>query len=470
MRLDEAIEEPGFFWLPDQDDEKVSGTLRVARSGRTDLDLFGALDIERKIPLSTSLNPSHWSSFQHPDPYARIHGLIEGKAVTLDNCISVSRNRRLTGGVSQSTLNARRAYAGTWYGVDATPTFSRLAVSVEGLHEWLLLSGLKTETEHNQDQLTKITHTLEPPSEITAQLEDGTEMAFGLSWSDSGVAPDTTEAKFTQMAYMSIKQSVPVPLDDLLVTTLRFQRLLSLAVDRPVELRSITGFSPQLVQGNHEVPVQIYVPGSELLENSRPFNWFRMLFTYPEVANRFQDLIATWFKRYETVGPAINLYDGLVSGGYRYLEGRFMATIQAAEAFHRQALPQQPQMSEEDFQLIKESIPQTIPTDTRKRVYSLVALAREQSLRQRLEDMMTPFQHLFGDDSQRFIKDVVNTRNGLAHTAVARGSYIDDPRSLYRLQQKLEALIQLHLLRLLGFTDEEIDNISSKQELKHKLS
>ncbi len=470
MRLHEPLEQPGFFWLPDQDDEKVAGSLRVEQSGRVTLDLFGALTTDTSDPLRTSLNPSHWTSFRHADPYARIHGLIEGEAVTVDNCIPITSNRRLSGGVSQSTLAARRAYIGAWYDSDEPTTFSRIAVTIEGLHEWLLLSGLKSETEHNNDRITTITHTLQPPPELTASLETGAELAFGLSWSDSGVGPDSTEAKFTQMAYMSVRHSNPIQLDNQLATIFKFQRLLSLAVDRPVELISIRGFSPELTLHDREAPVQIYISGSDSLARTQDLHWFRMLFTYPDIAERFQELITTWFERYDTVGPAINLYDGLVSGGYRYIEGRFLATVQTAEAFHRRALPQRPQMTDRDFQKIRASIPQSVPSAFRSRAINLVALAKEQSLRQRLEDMMVPFQDLYGENSERLVKDVVDTRNSLAHTAVAKDGLVNEPKSLFRLQQRLEALIQLHLLKLLGFDDEEIKRIADKQVLKHKLS
>lgn len=469
MRIDEPIEQPGFFWLPGQDDEKVAGGLRIGQSGRINLDLFGALDGDQNDPSRTILNPSHRPSFQRPDRFARIHGLIEGKEVTLDDCISESSDWRLAGGVSKSTLSARRAYVGAWYESDEVATFARIAVSIEGLHEWLLISGLKGEQDYSNGRIGKLTHTFEPPTGITVSLADGTELAFDLSWSDSGIGPDTTEAKFTQLAHMIVRNSLPATLDDKLVTVFTFQRLLSLAVDRPVELRSITGYSPELVRNDRELPVQIYVPGNDSLVAGRRIHWSRMVFTYPEIADRFQELISEWYEQYEAVGPAINLYDGLVSGGYRYVEGRLLATIQAAEAFHRRALPQQPQMTDEQFLMIRQSLPESIPSVIRSRVNSLVALAKEQSLRQRLEDMMAPFQHLFGEEPERLVKEFVDTRNRLAHTAAANEGSDDDPIAIFQLQQRLEALIQLHLLKLIGFGDEEIDKIASKQEISRKL-
>jgi len=471
VRLDEPLEQPGFFWLPDQRDDKFSGTLRIEQSGRIDLELFGETDIERKDPPSTGLDPSHWSTFQHPDPYARIHGLIEGRAVTLDDCISVSGNRRLSGGVSQSTLSASRAYLGAWYDIDEAPTFSRLLLSMQGLHEWLLLSGLDSQTEHDNGQIRRITHTFEPPSEISVTLPDGTELAFGLSWSETGIGPDATEATIRQRARMSIRCSSPISLDAHLSTSLRFQRLLSLATDQSVDLISLTGFSPEFKRDSHEIPVDIYLHSGRFEQDTRLLRWFRMLFTYPEVADRFQEMIETWYNRYDTVGSAINLHDGLASGGYRYVEGRFLATVQAIEAFHRYSHADQRVMPDEEFDSLVENAIGSVQEERQQWLRQRLQHANEPSLYKRLDDLIEPFHSSFGAkrERRRFVGSIVDTRNSFVHTAVATGNLADDPASLFRLQQKLEALFQLHMLKLLAFSDEEIEKIAQKENIARKL-
>ena len=472
MLLDEPVEQPGFFWLPDQDQDQIPGTLRIERSGRIYVDLFGVLDVHRDDPHRTSLNPSSWSSFPRAAPYERIHGLIQGEVLTLDDCLSVASNRRLAGGVSQSTLNAGRAYIGAWYECGETPTFSRMVISIDGLHQWLLLSGLDSETEHNNDTITKITHSFEPPPEITTRLTENIELAFGLSWSESGIGPDTTEATITQRADMVVRYGSPVPLDDHLNTSLKFQRLLALAVNRSVDIMSLTGYSSDFMLDSREKPVQIYIPGSDFEQATRDLRWFRMLFTYPDIQHRFGEVIATWFDKYDAVGPAINLYDGLVSGGYRYLEGRFLATVQAIETFHRYHFPDQGEMPADDYSELVETVVDAVPQERQEWLRQRIQHANEPNLRKRLRELIKPFASLFGTkrERERFIGTAVDTRNSLAHTAMVRDGLADDLGSFFRLQQKLEALFQLHLLKLLGFSYQEIEKIAEKQELKRKLS
>ena len=469
MKLDESTEQPGFFWLPDQDEDRFPGTLRIEQTGHVYVDLFAALDISRDDPPRATLDPSSWASIRHTGPYERIHGLIKGEAITLDDCLLVTGNRLPAGGVSQVTLRVSRAYLGGWYAIGETPTFSRMVISIEGLHQWLLLSGLDRTAEHENGKVKKLTHSFVPPPEITANLPDGTELAFGLSWSESGIGPDATEATITQRADMVIRRESPVSLDNHLNISLIFQRLLSLAVNRSVDIISLTGYSTEFTRGDYEIPVEIYLPGGTFGQATQPVQWFRMLFTYPEVQDRFEAFVANWYERYITVGPAINLYDSLVSGGYRYMEGHFLATVQATEAFHRRVLPQRKQMPDEEFKQLRNDIAKAVPKERRQLVLSRLARANELSLRDRLEEMIQPFQDLLRGERDDFINDVVETRNRLAHSAVVKDSLIDDPTSLFRLQQKLEGLFQLHLLKLLGFTQEEIEEISKKEALKYKL-
>ena len=66
--------------------------------------------------------------------------------------------------------------------------------------------------------------------------------------------------------------------------------------------------------------------------------------------------------------------------------------------------------------------------------------------------MVTPFDDLFGSESARaaFVNRVVSTRNYLTHYDEGiKEQAVTDAGELLRLHFKLEALVQLHLLRLL---------------------
>ena len=50
MRIAEPIETVGHFWLPGQSHPKMSGTLRVSKLGRVEVDLIGLFaDSEEEV-------------------------------------------------------------------------------------------------------------------------------------------------------------------------------------------------------------------------------------------------------------------------------------------------------------------------------------------------------------------------------------------------------------------------------------
>ena len=87
--------------------------------------------------------------------------------------------------------------------------------------------------------------------------------------------------------------------------------------------------------------------------------------------------------------------------------------------------------------------------------------------------MITPFSDLFGTESARkaFISRVVSTRNYLTHYDEGiKAQAVTDPEGLFQLHLRLEALVQLHLLRLLGIDNDHIRHVATRYPpLRRKL-
>lgn len=79
-----------------------------------------------------------------------------------------------------------------------------------------------------------------------------------------------------------------------------------------------------------------------------------------------------------------------------------------------------------------------------------------------MKKIIEPFKEYFGNNEQRqkLIKKIVDTRNFLTHYDK---SLIDKSansgRELYILYYKMEIILQLNFLQMIGFTSEDIKNI-----------
>ena len=130
-------------------------------------------------------------------------------------------------------------------------------------------------------------------------------------------------------------------------------------------------------------------------------------------------------------------------------------------------------MPEKEFNSLLDTILQNTPCKWRSWIQGRLKYANELSLRSRMRQMITPFNDLFGSESAHatFVNQVVCTRNYLTHYDQGiKDQAVTDPYELRKLHSKLEGLIQLHLLQLLGFEHDHIKKMATRYPpLREKL-
>jgi hypothetical protein len=96
----------------------------------------------------------------------------------------------------------------------------------------------------------------------------------------------------------------------------------------------------------------------------------------------------------------------------------------------------------------------------------------EPSLRSRLKRLIDPFKELLGDRQARLamVSAIVDTRNYLTHFDVNLEGAAAKGNDLWVLCRKVEAIIQLNMLLLIGLSADEVKAIAtSNRELKARL-
>lgn len=451
MRLSEPIEKQGFFWLPDDAENPVPGILRISKSGEVTLEINyfydPMLDALNKRPLGY---PPNGSEDRHIN---RIVGIVDNGDITLDKCIYVNWNKKLLGGVSTSTIHAARAFIGVNYN-DGDITFSKLEFSVEGLDEWLSISGIQP--ENNSIHFC-------PPKEIALNLPDGIELKFLFSLTHS---LSFTEAHITQKADISLKSKKLRSLEDFLDLVFKLHNFLCFAIDKTVSIDSITGYSKEQTQEigdgqKIENPIKIYYRSKPHSEVKPKVHQHDMLLGYWGVADQLEEILTKWIKNYDTSKPSFDLYFATMSGGQKYLEGKFLSLAQGIETLHRRNF-QGTRMPDDEFRNLIDTILNAVPDDGQRQwIDEKLKYSNELSLRNRIKQMIEPFKDLFGNSRKRnsFIGKVVDTRNYLTHFDSSLENKAASGEDLWKLYRKLEALFQLHFLRLMGIDDNAIKSM-----------
>ena len=465
MQLSKPIEKSGVFWLPEDTENRVPGILRISESGKVTLEI--------SYSLNSSEGPSGFP-LEGPENrnLNRVVGIIDNNSITLDECFYKDRNTSLTGGVSTSIIYANRAFIGVNYDEEEKISFSEIIFSIDSLDEWLSISGFRVESNWKENgDLENASIHFSPPEEISFNLPDGIELKFIFLWSWN-----STEVRINQKAYISLKSKKLRPIEYFLDLVSKLHNFLCFAIDKTVSLDSVTGYSSEITQEiwegkKDEIQIEGYYRSVPYSEIETEIHWSDMLFSYKEVADEFEEILTKWIENYEIYGPAFNLYFASVFSGQKYLEWKFLSLAQGIETLHRRN-SQEMEMPEEEFIKIKENVLEVIPDEKQKWLAVRLKHANELSLRKRIKQMIKPFKDLFGNGRERdlFIRKVVDTRNYLTHYDSGLETEAASRKSLWKLCMKLEALFQLHFLRLIGMDIESIKSIANKNPtLRHKL-
>ena len=466
MRISEPIEKHGFFWLPDDAENQVPGVLRISESGDITLEVSYLYDFRRPALHKRRLGYPEESEDAN---IKRIVGVIDDGLITLDGCYygpyTIKR------GVSTTTIHAIRGFIGVNYKKKEKLTFTKFTFSVEGLDEWLWISGFQT--EHNWEDMSRSIH-FRPPEEIALNLPDGIELKFIFSWTDS---PGLTESHITQKASISLISKELRPIEDFLDLVFKLHLFFCFAIDKVVSLDSVTGYSSEITQEyqdgqKREIPIKIYYQSGPYSDTKPKVHPHDMLFVYGNVSDQLEEILTRWIHDYEISKPAFNLYFATKSGGQKYLDGKFLSLAQGIETLHRRN-SQETRMSEDEFRNLIDTILNAVPDDGQRQwIDEKLKYANELSLRNRLKKMIDPFKDLFGNSKKRnsFIGKVVDTRNYLTHYDSSLENKAANGEDLWKLYRKLEALFQLHFLQLIGMDIESIKSIiKENKDLRNKL-
>ena len=454
MRLDEPIEASGSFWLPEEPDAQFSGVLRITKSGRATLELSG-----------------RFINFLDTDAL-RFVGNADGLGlVTLDQCYTSSFS---LGGRSSWRFHVEYVLVGVGYRTEESISFEQVTFSVEGFDEWMSISGFSIGPADFLTNLGQLSIDFRVPDSIAFGLSNDLDMEFCFGVVYPQLKRVITEATIKQEAYIRLRSREPLSIADLKSLSLKIRNFLCFAIGQTV---SITTFAVQTEHISSEfdgrmVPIKVYFQSPHHPEEVPAIYEHRMLFRYAEAGHHIEAMLVKWLNGYEEYKPTLDLYFTSMFDFSMYLDVRFTGLVQALEALHRRT-SEETVMAAAEFNAIRESLLSQCPPDRREWLEARLKYDNELSLRQRLKRLIVPFRQWFGNSRNRemFVGRVVDTRNYLTHYDQSLADSAADGQELYELCEKLDALIQLNLLKEIGLSEDAIRSIvqDPHRPLKRKL-
>lgn len=443
------FERKGKWWLPDNPDHKLVGTLTYSpRDG-------GVLELTDGFAGFEELEAKGWVL-----PPRIILGVeLDGSKITLLHC-ALKASFIGGGGYATCSFSAQVVCLGAHYATPQEMTFDGLSVYYSHLNEWADQSFFEVEKEGG---LSRITH--RRPKEVLAVIDDRIAVSIGslrlVSWDYS--PPRGVSVEYD--ANIGLELPHKASLAEYMRVSRIIQVFLALAVGEAVHPLRITSTQRIQLADNRtaHLPLEIRYRLPRLPSELRRLSSSDMLFTLADIADRFDSVLNKWFENAVLLEPVYNLYIGTLSTPRMSEEPRFLSLTQAMESFHRRRCGGA-YLSRDEYtpvcERLVESIPESVAEPHRDALKTRLFYGNEFSFRKRLEAIFDKHQEVLGlivEDSKSFVFEVKQTRNYLTHydEDIKREGGVADGADLYLLGQKLASVLEICLLAELGFSMDE---------------
>ena len=280
----ERHEYKGLWWLPSDEETKLSGTLTVTR-GEAELELLHHFG-HKLVSEGKKQKAFSFSLEERP----RIVGMTTtGDAITLEGGGLASPTLH-SPGIATSTYRPPWVLVGRAFAEGEEIGFDEIAVQMSDLDTWSFVSGFSRphiapgEPEAGLKGLFDIQ--FERPPAIEIPLDDGEYAQIEFAPGHSGWGAVTTSITVSQTAWLRLRFAQRHSLNHVAKRVGQLRNFLCLAVGRPVAVLSVTGFDGSYRRdSDRPIPIQLlwgipHNPEQPTQELVRPgfraglFSWF----------------------------------------------------------------------------------------------------------------------------------------------------------------------------------------------------
>lgn len=454
----------GWWWLPQNPDKKIPGTITIQDGQDTVLELMGVFSDDENWLLSQE-------AFQE---IPLLVGVTERSTeVVCFSCKFGGANEYHPGnysfppvwGFSSITYRVQTFITKTHPDSNGEVLFKSITVDFSNLNHWLDAPSRITFTQPEVDyqNFNVNTATIEL---ISFELEDGvTLVAKSLA-----SRPDTFNRKYGIEEYgvFNIRCEQGKPFDYFYTIIQHLQDFLTLAMNQPARLLSVQGTTTKNSQLPHHPSSKIYCQLRYTPEQSKHKLRGQMRFTFEQIKDEMPTIFKAFLEESHNYDLAYFYYFTVATKEY-YAEHQFLLYMQAIEGFCRRFYDDTKYMPKAEFKNnvakpLIEQIPANLEEKLSKSLADAIYRANDFSLRERLEKLLNEFTPEFVgslidiDDKvqQQFSKNVVDVRNYLTHLLEPIPNYGE---IIFRALPRLKVILEICLLKMMGFSHEKIESL-----------
>lgn len=344
----ESFEVSGQWWLPENPDNKVAGTLVVAEDGSSELQLIGSLRSYMEGGESVTENGHTVTTFSQKSlrdagVYPRIHGFAGGKSFTLDDCFQTHWSSNLFGGgLDSQRIHVYQVFRGVLFEQGEKLEFTTLFVTMDWLAYWVQRGGISEEVTFKEAEasgLRPIQHvlTIKPVEDEVFSGLKGTTIKLRQSYGLDG--DNITEKRLSQDFLFAIEADGLVPLSDLLSQAGALQDLVSMGTGKVAAFKEVKLRHPDVTQTlgdkTREVSIDLFAQW-QVTNGTTPKNLtsYDMPFSLGQLGG--VEKIGDWLSASELHQAAVSRVMATRYGAGSYVGDSFMNCAAALEGYDRE--------------------------------------------------------------------------------------------------------------------------------------
>lgn len=427
----------GEWWVPSDPVKRIKGKFTFNQDNGAILDLEGTFT-------------------EYPKTIFGLSSPI-GAKITLQDCVAKRPEQFWEGFILNSTYRvyANRAFIGEHFNLPENVKFTSLSCQMSNFFEWIGKSGVRSEGEASKEVLIKYNRPDTISILINPELTINIDFRHSLSFQHRN-----GEISLKQFAYVSFHPRQNTNVDNYINWIHHFRNFLCLATQVAVFPQEIIGLI------DNKLPSPLV---DVLFQLDAPINTettvYNSLFFFNDVESKFDKCLQNWYAKSEILEPVCELYFGSLYGRFVYLNLKFLCLVQALEAYHRRTVSNEEITKQKHKERIA-SILNTVPAEHKKWLQGKLVYSNEPNLRNRLKDICEIFSSTTNaliSDRKYFVNKVVDTRNFMIHhdPKLKEGSV--EGKELFIISEKLRIMIEMCLMKEIGFRLEEIDSLICKR-------
>ena len=255
------------------------------------------------------------------------------------------------------------------------------------------------------------------PDDFVFPVQEGVELRIVAEGSIRDGAKDDNSLTLSEKRLFELRWSAAADMKQVHQWTLLLQRFLSLAMGKPVYVRSLRGFMDDRDHQHISTPIVLLKKNSGAVTAEELVLPGETLFSFEDVKEHFGEIFNRWLEYTTRLDAVIDLYFAVVFNQSLYIDHRFLLLAQALERYHVVQIGGSRESPKEFDKRLREAS-SLLGEEHFTFFYEKLKWANEKTLFQRLNELLETRRGLSADvihEFPDFAKVVKNTRNYSTH-------------------------------------------------------